>query len=157
MIFWLGAALLLGAGGIGGQWWYQRARRRCRLLAQGRALLKSAGAYIKNVGGDKQSFLKTLEEENPLHKLLCAQQPCADSVAALEKSEEAAVLLTAEEKEAFSAFDKAFCAQSVSLALEILEKAILIFPADFSPFMKKANAQRAIVFCAALLPVLLLL
>ena len=63
MIFWLGAALLLGAGGIGGQWWYQRARRRCRLLAQGRALLESAGAYIKNVGGDKQGFLKTPEEE----------------------------------------------------------------------------------------------
>lgn len=156
MMFWFGAALLLCAGGVGGQWWYQRTRRRCRLLAQLRELLEKADAYIKNVGGDKQGFLKTLEEKNSLHKLLCAQHPCADSVAALEKSEEA-VLLTAEEKEAFSAFDKAFCAQSALFALEILEKAILIFPAELSPLIKKANAQRAIVFCAALLPVLLLL
>ena len=90
--------------------------------------------------------------KNGLERILNATDNLKHLIASVAAEE-----MSAEEKEAFSAFDKAFCAQSVSLALEILEKAILIFPADFSPFMKKANAQRAIVFCAALLPVLLLL
>lgn len=148
MIFWIGAGLFVTAGGIGGQWWYQRAKRRCRLLTALREILIRADDYIKNVGGEKAAFWETIEE-----KALFGE---VSQVRRLELNEKAASLLSSAELAAFAEIDNAFCAQCAESAERILQKAIALFPQECSYLLKKANAQRAVVFCASVLLVLLL-